>query len=237
MKVDAWRAAVWLWVSAPLCAVLPFLGLGRWLGILLSGTAAWLYLQRSDPARRARVVGTLLGWAFLLSATWIVLTIRFPDLASESIPGSADYWREMRPFVLEGVGRETEPARFVPQHLGHLVAFIVLAVLSRGWAGLMLGAYLVGTMSYYVGMVALTMVHPWIGALLAWHPWAVIRVVAFVTLGVSAAQLWPARQHLTRYWEQERRFIVTGLALWGADLVLKATLAVPWSGLIRRLAG
>ena len=70
--------------------------------------------------------------------------------------------------------------------------FSVLRVL-----GLVLGAYLVGYMSYFVGCFAAAAGEPVAGALVAWVPWSVVRVAAFVLLGVLAArpvllhQRWP----------------------------------------------
>src|SRR5262245_65307536 len=100
-------------------------------------------------------------------------------------------------WIASGTGKEVTPSRFVPEHLLHLGGFLVLTVVSGGYLGLVLGAFLTGYMSYFVGSFALTSGRPFVGALVAWVPWSVIRVMAFVLLGALLArpllvlQRWP----------------------------------------------
>ena len=50
-------------------------------------------------------------------------------------------------------------------------------------------------MAYYVAQVSLvTPTHPVLAALLAWHPWAVVRVISFVILAViNWLEVWSGR--------------------------------------------
>jgi hypothetical protein len=122
------------------------------------------------------------------------------------------------------VGKENEPARFVPEHLLHLGAFALLSVASGGYLGLVLGAGLLAYMNYFVGAFALSAGQPVVGALVAWVPWAVLRVVSFVALGsILARPLLVGRAGA--FGPAERRWIGWALAGIAGDLLLKSVLA------------
>jgi hypothetical protein len=231
------QAGALLVASAPLCAALPFATHVGWLGPIAAGTCAWLYLRLRHEAPRLRVVGVLLAWAAMLSASFIVLTALRPELAGEVIPRGPAYWDEMRPWLFTGEGKEASPARFVPEHLLHVSAFVVLAAISGGWLGLILGAFLMGYMSYYIGQVVLLADAALPAAILAWHPWAVLRVVAFVGLGVSFARLLLVRPGVRTWLREEWGFLLASGALWLCDLTMKAALAPHWAGFIRYASG
>lgn len=236
------RGAVWpallLWASAPILSWFPVvLGGAGWLTPLLSGTAAWLYLRREHRGPRPRVILVLLTWVALLSASLIFLTLRLPESAAALIPHGVQYWEEMRPYVATGVGKESTPSMFIPEHLTHLLAFGLGSVISAGLGGLILGAFLTGYMSFYVGRLAASSTSPLLAALLGWHPWSLLRVIAFVILGVSLARVMLARPGLRPWWRQERFWLLAAGLLWCADLGLKAALAGTWSAVLRDVAG
>lgn len=206
-----------------------------WAGIVLGGTAAWVYLVRRRRDPRARLVLDLLLWAAASSVATIVLVRLAPGAAAEHVPNGAAYWDEMAAWVRTGAGRESTPSAFVPQHLLHLGAFLVLAAATGGWAGLVLGAFLLGYMSYYVAQVSLAATEPALAALLAWHPWSLCRVAGFVILGVAVSRLLLDRLPPARWFGEERRALVVGLALIAADLALKAVLAPYWPALLRSI--
>jgi hypothetical protein len=93
-------------------------------------------------------------------------------------------------------------------------------------------------MAYYVGALGAASLHPWKAMLLAWVPWAVIRIVSFVTLGVILAGVVLGRILGFEYRVREQRtwltLAATGLAL---DVVLKWALAPAWRQMIRAAAG
>jgi hypothetical protein len=227
----------WLVLSAPLAAALPFATGWKWSAPFAAGSLAFGYLASRRDRTRQSVVGWLLAWAAALSMTFVALTAAAPETAARVIPHARSYWNEMRPWLQTGIGPESSPAAFVPQHLLHLVAFIVLAAATGGWGGLVLGAYLLGFMSFYVGMTASLAARPAVAVALAWHPWSILRVVSFVLLGVCLSRLLLERMPLRRWLEAERRRLVLAAALWGADLLLKGLLAPQWPALLRRAAG
>ncbi|MCU0231969.1 MAG: hypothetical protein MUC67_11445 [Acidobacteria bacterium] len=227
----------WLVLSAPLTAALPFVTGLRWSAPLAAGTLAFWFLATRRDRTRPAVVGWLLGWAAALSLSFIALTAAAPESAARAIPHARSYWNEMKPWLETGVGRESSPAAFVPQHLVHLFGFVVLAAATGGWGGLVLGAYLLGYMSFYVGMAASLAAQPLAAVALAWHPWALLRVAAFVLLGVSLSRVLLERMPPRAWFAAERRRLALAGLLWGGDLLLKVLLAPHWAALLRRSAG
>jgi hypothetical protein len=91
-------------------------------------------------------------------------------------------------------------------------------------------------MSYFVGSYAAASHYPLLGSIVAWVPWSVIRVAAFVLLGALLAR--PLL--LRRRWPFERRearlflLVAAGIA---ADLLLKTLAAPAYGRALRSLAG
>jgi len=226
-----------LLASAPVAAALPFLAGAGWTGPLAAGACAFAWLVAARRGPRAVVVLFLLLWAAVLSGTQITLVATFPARAAEVVPHGPAYWEEMRPYLLTGVGKESDPARFVPEHLSHLAAFVFLAAATAGAGALVLGAWLLGYMSYYVGQVVLLADRPLVAAILGWHPWSLFRVAAFVVLGVSLARILLDRPGAGRWWREERGALALGASLWLADLALKVLLSPYWAGILRSAAG
>jgi len=227
----------WLVFSAPLAAALPFASGWKWSAPLVAGSLAFWYLATRRDRTRGSTVGWLLAWAVALSLTFVALTVAAPETAARVIPHARSYWNEMRPWLQTGAGPEASPAAFVPLHLLHLVAFVILSAATGGWGGLVLGAYLLGFMSFYVGMTASLAARPLAAVVLAWHPWSILRVVSFVVLGVCLSRLLLERMPLRRWLDAERRRLMLAAGLWGADLLLKGLLAPVWPALLRRAAG
>lgn len=233
----ATRWAALLFLSAPIAACLAFLTSLGWAAPLLGGLAAWLWLKRNAERSVTRCVLFLLGWAALLSLTTILLSFLLPEQAAHVIPRGSAYWQEMIEFVRTGGGTEGTPALFIPEHLLHLGIFLLLALVTGGLLALVLGAFLIGYMSYYVAQVALHAEEPVLAVLLAWHPWALLRVVAFLILGVCFARPLLLRRDPRVALSETKGPLLLASVLWLGDLLLKAALAPVWSALIRSWAG
>jgi hypothetical protein len=165
----------------------------------------------------------------------IVLVLWLPDAARAGIWNGDPYRQEMFGWIATGEAPENHPSVFIPQHLLHLGIFLVLTWLSGGYLGLVLGAALVGYMSYFVGSYAAASGHPWLGAAAAWVPWSVIRVCAFVLLGTLFAR--PLLQR--RIWPFGRReYRLMALATIGliADIAIKALGAPAYGRFLRQMA-
>ncbi len=231
--------ALLLLAATPLSSTLSFHTGLAWLSPLVGGTSAWLFLWHasSRQASRSAIILVLLAWAATLSFVTVLLTVRAPESAAMAIPNAAEYWEEMKPYLQEGRGTEAAPRLFIPEHVKHLALFVVLAVISGGWLALSLGAMMTGYMSYYVAQAVMLADHPWLAGILAWHPWAVVRVAAFIMIGVALAALLLERSGLRAWLKRYRRWLLLGGILWMTDIGMKIVLAPYWWRVLRRAAG
>ena len=226
-------ALILLTIFLPLLAALPG---GGWLLIGLAPLT--LYPAFSRKVRAGDTFGAWqlgLLWAFLLSAGVILLTIWWPAAARAGIVHGEPYRLEMFRWIATGEAPENDWHQFLPVHLLHLAAFLLLTWVSGGYLGLVLGAFLVAYMSYFVGSYAAGCGHPWLGSLAAWVPWSVLRVLAFVLLGavfsrpVLVRRAWPFGRDDFRL----MAFAAGGIA---ADLLIKTFLAARYGIFLREMA-
>ncbi len=229
-------AAAWVLLT-PLLPWLVALPWGAWALPLVAPLT--VYPAFAARVRERRYGGAWLlamGWAALLSIGVITLVAVRPELAARGILHGPVYKAEMADWIIRGVGKEVSPAQFVPEHLLHLGAFLVLTTVSAGYLGLALGAFLMAYMSYFVGSFAVAAQPHWLGGLAAWVPWSVIRVMAFVLLGALLARPLLVRQR----WPFSRREAwLFALAFVGiaADLTIKTLLAPWWGHYLRGFLG
>ncbi len=173
-------------------------------------------------------------WAALLSAGVILLTSLWPEAAARGIWRGEEYRREMFAWIATGEGRENDWRQFAPLHVAHLGIFLALTWVSAGYLGLVLGAALLDYMNYFVASYAQASGHPLGGLIVAWVPWSLLRVMAFVLLGSLFARplverrLWPFAR-----WEG--RLMALAAAAWLADLLLKAAMAPAYGRFLRSL--
>jgi hypothetical protein len=228
----------WLWLALtpllPLVAAIP--AAGRWalpLVAPLTVYPAFAARVRRGDYEAAWQVGV--SWAALLSLGVILLAELWPAAAAAGILHGEPYRQEMFGWIATGVAPENDWRRFLPIHLEHLTLFLALTWASGGYLGLVMGAALVGWMSYFVGCFALASGHPVLGAAAAWVPWSVLRVFAFVLLGalfsrpLLARRPWP----FTRLEVRLMALAAAGLA---ADVLVKTTLAPTYGLWLRQLA-
>ena len=215
---------------------------GFWLGeplllpILASAPAYAAMALLLREGRRGAALGAMLLWAVLLGATMTALCLGDPARAERVVIHGPAYWEEMRAWLETGEGRESDPSRFVPQHALHAGAFVALSLLTASVVSVVFGAALMNYMAYYVAeLIRLTPSHPWLAALLGWHPWSIVRIVSFVTLGVLLAE--PLLRRVTRAPRLAPPRALLALALAGlvVDVCLKALLAPHWAALLRSL--
>jgi hypothetical protein len=237
---SAFPAVILPAILAPAAVLLAGAASGRVLLPILATLAIYpvLALLLVRGRRRTAAIATLL-WAASLSVSVIGLTARRPETMERIVLHGAEYRDEMFGFIRSGHGRESDPARFVPQHVLHLAAFCLLAWVSAGLLGIALGAVLVAYMSFYVGSLAAAGGAPALAFAIGWPPWAILRVVAFVLLGVALAEplLLAAMRRVRTSGtgiSNRRPWYLTAAALLLADVVLKYLLAPGWAALLRR---
>ena len=214
------------------------------LGLLMPGKIALPVLQVAAAypvmysllagGRRARAVCCMLWWALLLGVVMVTTVVRTPDASAHAILHGPEYAVEMFHWIRTGDGAEGTPSRFIPQHLLHLGIFAVLSLATGSLLSLLMGAMLMNYMSFYVGSLILASKNFGMAVLMGWHPWSILRVAAFVVLGVVLAE-----PLISQLLQRPYRFADAKPYIWAAvagligDIIMKAALA-PWWGLTLR---
>jgi hypothetical protein len=188
--------------------------------------------------RVGEAVGRMLLWAATLAICATTIAVVWTPHAEQLFLGGERYRQEMFTFVSTGHGPEGDIRLFLPQHLLHASAFCALAAVSGSLLAMPLGALLMNYMAYYVGALGAASAHPLKAMVLAWVPWALIRIVSFVILGVVLGGPLLARVGGFPYrLRDQRRWIVIAAAGLLADIFLKWLLAPSWRVMIRAAAG
>lgn len=192
-------------------------------------------LQRGD-LRLA--VSRMLLWALTMGVAATLLSYARPAQTDTLFLRGGSYRAEMFAWVMTGQGAESTPSQFIPQQAGHAGLFAGLAIASGGVVAMPMGAVLMNYMGHYVGALAGASRRPLLTLVLAWHPWAVIRVISFVVIGVVLSA--PLLSRFGRF-RVDRRASVGWLRLAAlgliADVVLKTLLAPLWQRLLLRVVG
>lgn len=196
----------------------------------------WAGAVARGELRRAIVLAQL--WALSCSIVSIVLVARTGDTYRDVLWNAEVYRGEMFHWVRTGVGEESEPARFLPLHASHFLAFAALSLLSFGFLGLALGAALLHYMNFYVGSLVASAASPVAIAFLGWPPYAIVRVIGFVTVATALTAFAHRRfRGVALDPASIRRNLLLGVALVVADALIKTLVAPSWGELLRGLLG
>ena len=219
-------------------------GLGAVIGVpvlvpILNALASYpfmiLALRRGD-LRLA--VARMLVWAATMAVAATLIGYARPTTAGALFLRGQSYREEMLTWVRTGQGAESTPSQFIPQQLTHAAVFTGLTLATGGAAAMPMGAVLMNYMGTYVGGLAAASRSPALTMILGWHPWAVIRVISFVIIGVVLSA--PLLSKLATF-EIDRKAARTLLLGAGAglviDIVLKTLLAPAWQRLLLRTVG
>lgn len=201
---------------------------GIWLPLLQAMAFFPLFCSLLLGGRLRHALLASLGWALWMALLAASLSYVWPEYCQQRILNAEAYQSEMFGWIQTGAGAEGDIRLFLPQHLLHLGAFALLTLVSAGFLGLVMGSALMNYMAFYVGTLQLHASNPALVLLMAWPPWAILRVIGFILLatGLSAwllnrLALGQSRRHLKPY-------LAGGLTLIGADILLKWLLAGPW---------
>jgi hypothetical protein len=192
-----------------------------------------LALRRGDLGL---AVARMVLWALTLGAAATLLSYAQPSHTAALFLRGDSYRTEMIGWVLTGQGAESTPSQFIPQQAGHALLFSGLALATGGVAAMPAGAMLMNYMGSYVGGLAAISRRPALTMALAWHPWAVIRVVSYVVIGVVLST--PLLSRLGKFQVDRptaRTLLLIGAFGLLADVVLKALLAPAWQRLLLRV--
>lgn len=176
----------------------------------------------------------MLFWALCLTVCMSCATVQFPARAEASVFNGRSYAQEMMRWVQVGDTRENHPLQFIPQHLLHFSLFVFVSLVSGSALSLLMGAVLTDYMSFYVGTLIRASHDPGMAAMMGWQPYAVIRVVSYVILGIILGEPLICRITKRKYdFSRVKVMFWTALAGIVLDIVIKWLIA-PWWGLTLR---
>ncbi len=202
-----------------------------WLLPALNTLPAYLLMvQRLRAGDRLGAVAGVLVWAAALAVFGTLSFALWPTSPEGVVLGGRAYRDEMFAWICTGVGREGSPRLFLPQHLAHLGAFVLLCLATASALSILMGAVLMNYMAFYVASLARAGVPGAAVALLGWQPWALCRVAAFCVLGAMLAEPLLARLRAYPYpgLGAARPWLLAAGAGLAADVLLKALLAPAW---------
>jgi hypothetical protein len=180
----------------------------------------------------------MLVWALTMAVCATLISYLRPWASGDVFLRGAAYRAEMFAWIMTGRGPESTPSAFVPQHAVHAAVFTALALATGGAVAMAMGATLMNYMGHYVGSLAAASSHPLPTIVVAWHPWSIIRIISYVTLGVVLSA--PLLSRVMRFrvdWREARILAAWACAGLVADVVLKALIAPAWQRLLLRVVG
>jgi hypothetical protein len=196
------------------------------LPFLLSIPAYIFMLSLLIKRRRREAIAIMLLWAIILGAVMTLLSYLFPAQAAASIINGVSYRDEMFLWLKTGIGKEGTPSLFIPDHLIHLGIFILLSLASGSLLSIALGTVMVDYMAFYVGGLLPYSRNFALTFLLGWHFWSLIRILAYIILGVLLSE--PLISRIFKYefhFREVRRYLVFALLFLIVDIVLKILFA------------
>jgi hypothetical protein len=195
------------------------------------------YLELILGGQRRRAVVLVLLWALFLSEAMIIGTYFMPERAEKVTLMGASYRDEMIEWVRTGEGEESSPRRFIPSHIKHFAVFVVISFATAGAGGLVMGAVLLNYMNFYIGSLLIASHNPVLALLVAWQPYAMLRVIAYIVAATALTEAFFA--FIKRRKPARRAAVYAGLALAGVtmDVLVKSAVAPLWSRLVRWAAG
>lgn len=207
---------------------------------VFNAAPAWWLMARALARRQVnRAIAVMLVWAATMAVCATTMAaMGWTRHGTRELFLMPEYKAQMISWVQTGIGRESDPSQFVPNHVLHATVFTLTSLATGGLLSMPMGAALTNSMGDYVGTLASRGAHPFALIVLGWHPWAVIRIIAFVMLGVVLSAVAISRVCRVEYsLLAQRPWLMIGGALLLIDLALKWALAPAWSRLLRGLAG
>ncbi|MEO1404440.1 MAG: hypothetical protein AAFV72_24750, partial [Cyanobacteria bacterium J06635_1] len=208
-----------------------------WLTPLLGAAVAYpvfIYLVYHKQYSRAAIA--MLLWAIFQSLAVGLGTVWFPETAAEVILSGPAYTAKVFHWIQTGEGYAESLHLFLPIHLRDYLIFCGLCCLTLSSTALLFGTWLLNYMNFYVAELIRASVHPWLAIAIGWPPWSILRVIGFILTGVALAVIGlnlidRIRKHPTQR-PFPKQYLWMGIGFVIADIVVKATLAPLWRGLL-----
>jgi hypothetical protein len=216
------------------------IGLPALVPFLNAALPWWLMAKSLRLGQVRRAIAIMLVWALTMAvaATSMAALGWSRTRSGGDLFLRSEYRDQMIEWVRTGIGPESQPGVFIPRHLAYAGVFTAAALATGGALAMPMGAVLMNEMGEYVGSMARQSAHPTTSVMLGWHPWAIVRVVGFVMLGVVLSGVLLSRVLKFPYSiARHRRFLFVGAGLLALDIALKAVLAPSWGAILKGVAG
>jgi hypothetical protein len=217
-------------------------GLGFWSGqrllfpLVCMAPAYPIMVARLLAGERRRALVAMLIWAGTLAPVSVGLCLWAPEQARETVLRGEEYTQEMFHWLHTGEGSESSPGRFLLEHALHLAIFSALSLLTASLASIYFGTVLLNYMAYYVAAVITSAGGAPLAVAMAWHPWSLVRIVAFIMIGVVLAEPLLSRVRPGRVQSAGRsRWLLVAAGGLVLDVGMKAVLAPYWRLWLGRL--
>jgi hypothetical protein len=184
----------------------------------------WACICEDRLGRAIVVTGLVLG---AHSAMAIALSASDPAGTAAVLPGADDYWDQTRHWVQTGDDPEYEWSTWLPRHLILFPAAVACGLITLGVVAFARGVEQIDLMNFYVGRMAAQSDSPAIAILCGWHPWSILRGLAYTVLVFETAS-WALSRLTGRPLSTPRRRAARwalALALAVADCLAKLYLA------------
>jgi hypothetical protein len=211
------------------------LGVPWLLPVLNTAPAYAALVHLLSREKRSVALRLMLVWAVALAVGATVTFAAWPKAVDAMVLNGPAYRDQMFAWIRSGTGAEGDIRGFLPEHLFHLGAFVLLSLATASALSMTMGAVLMNYMGFYVASLARAGVPAGTVLFFGWQPWALCRVAAFCTLGVILAEPLLARLRGKPFagWSVWRVPLACAVAGILADWILKATLAPTWGRVLR----
>jgi hypothetical protein len=187
---------VLLWWGWPLVAlvigVVPV-----WLGVifhfafhqlLTAMLTGWLLVAAVRRDDQLRALGLVL-LVFAAHSAVVILASAQDAGTARVLPQADAYWQKTWLWVSQGIDTEYHWQNWISTHGLLLLLVPIAAYTSFGLLPLWQGFEQLDLMNYYVGRLIAMSESPWKAVLFGWHPWSLLRGLAFLCLIFEASSL------------------------------------------------
>ena len=173
-------------------------------------------------------------WTILQSILVIYVTKRKAEIMKALIVKSESYTHSMFNWIETGLLPEGKTSGVIQSHLQQGILYCLLALITANFGSIFLGCVLLNYMNFYVAQLAIRSKNPIMAVLFGWNFWSVIRVFAFLWLGVVLGI--PLASYFVKVADPfQFGWLIPGAAGIILDLLLKLTLSNWWRSKLKLL--
>jgi hypothetical protein len=168
----------------------------------------------------------LLIWTFIQSSLVIFSSLRSANKMAGLIFRSETYSESMFRWIETGILPEGNSLHVIRTHVQQTLIYCALAFISGNLVSLIFGCMLLNYMNFYVSQLA-GRSKSWKAFVFGWNPWSVVRVLAFLWLGVvlgAPLAMYILKMNVEFQWI----WLVPGIVGVIIDIILKLSISDRW---------